>query len=251
MSQKAAKIKIFKRLIPKPFYSIINRFFIKPFIKEFRQSYAQCGEDLILNLILNKERGFYIDIGANNPVVQSNTMFFYKKGWRGINIDATPGSMTGFNKIRKRDINLEIAVSGESKEIALYLFESSFYNTSDENFASKHKNILIDKILIKASSLENILDRYLDNAEIDFMSIDVEGNDYDVLISNNWLKYRPSVIVVEYITYCKSNLENNKKTKKFLEDVGYSLFCSSVTNAFFLENHFYQERFGDLQNEKL
>ena len=70
--------------------------------------YSQNGEDLILNRFLeNKKNGFYIDIGAHHPIRFSNTYLFYKKGWRGINIDAMPGSMDLFNKIRSRDINIE------------------------------------------------------------------------------------------------------------------------------------------------
>jgi hypothetical protein len=73
-----------------------------------RLSYSQSGEDMILDTIFyNQPKGTYIDIGANNPYVQSNTHFFYKKGWRGINIDALPGSMNKFRKVRPKDINIE------------------------------------------------------------------------------------------------------------------------------------------------
>ena len=79
--------------------------------RERQASYSQEGEDRILQrLFENQTPGFYVDIGAHHPRRFSNTYIFYKQGWRGINVDATPGSMFLFRVFRKRDINLEIAV---------------------------------------------------------------------------------------------------------------------------------------------
>lgn len=76
------------------------------------KSYAQQGEDLILREILNyASTGFYVDVGAHHPFRFSNTYLFYKQGWRGINIDAMPGSMTLFHRFRPRDINIECGVA--------------------------------------------------------------------------------------------------------------------------------------------
>ena len=66
-----------------------------------RHSYSQEGEDLVLRKIFKKQdKGFYVDVGAHHPKRFSNTFLLYKKGWNGINIDATPGSMKLFNKFR-------------------------------------------------------------------------------------------------------------------------------------------------------
>lgn len=84
--------------------------------KFFEKSYSQEGEDLILKRFFsNKEKGFYIDIGAHHPKRFSNTYLFYSKGWNGINIDAMPGSMRLFNQIRKRDLNLEVPIAKKRK----------------------------------------------------------------------------------------------------------------------------------------
>jgi FkbM family methyltransferase len=192
--------KIIKRMLPKQLAVVIYKNLIKPFKKIYKKSYAQCGEDLILDILLRKQIGFYIDIGANNPIEQSNTMYFYKKGWRGINIDATPGSMISFNKMRKRDINLEVAIANEEKEMSYYLFEPSFYNTFEKRLAEEYKDKLIGKKIIKTTKLSKILDQNIDSNEIDFITIDAEGYDYDILLSNNWEKYRPKVVVIVYIT---------------------------------------------------
>jgi hypothetical protein len=74
-------------------------------------SYAQEGEDMVLRRIFEDQPlGFYVDVGAHHPVRFSTTYFFYRRGCRGINIDATPGSMDAFRRLRPRDINLEVAI---------------------------------------------------------------------------------------------------------------------------------------------
>lgn len=77
--------------------------------------------------------------------------------------------------------------------------------------------------------------------EIDFLSIDTEGFDYDILKSNDWVKYRPRVIVVENIVYSKNIYFS--EIKEFLETVGYNFFCNSPANAFFIENNYVRDRF--------
>src|SRR6186713_1276577 len=77
------------------------------FDKYYSISYSQEGEDLILKRFFSeKSGGFYVDVGAHHPKRFSNTYMFYKEGWSGINIDAMPGSMKLFNKVRSKDINL-------------------------------------------------------------------------------------------------------------------------------------------------
>ena len=93
------------------------------------KSYSQEGEDMILRrLFENQTKGFYVDVGAHHPIRFSNTYFFYKKGWRGINIDAMPGSMKLFNKIRPRDINIEKAISDKKEVLTYYVFNDPALN---------------------------------------------------------------------------------------------------------------------------
>ena len=77
-----------------------------------RRAYSQEGEDLILHRVFeNQNTGFYVDVGAHHPVRFSNTYFFYLRGWSGINIDAAPGSIRKFAWKRRRDLNLEAALT--------------------------------------------------------------------------------------------------------------------------------------------
>jgi FkbM family methyltransferase len=232
-------------LIKMKLISKIKRRIWRLFFKNARLSYSQSGEDLILETIFcDISKGVYVDIGANNPYIQSNTQYFYKKGWRGVNVDALPGSMIIFNKVRSKDINIETAISNENSELKYYMFSSTFFNTFDQNLVEKIKNHskLIGEKTINSIKLSDLFNSLKINT-IDFLSVDVEGLDYEVLKSNDWEKYRPKVIVTE----CFSDgleLLHLDKLYQFLKGTGYILFCNSPTNAFYLEKEFFKDRFA-------
>jgi FkbM family methyltransferase len=210
----------------------------------FKRSYSQSGEDMILNTILiHTKMGTYIDVGANNPTIQSNTHFFYLKGWSGINIDALPGSMAKFNKIRPRDTNLEVAISNQEARLKYHMFSSSFYNSFDESSATEHKEKLIKIVEISTSTLKMVLDEHLRNREIDFLSVDVEGLDFEVLCSNDWSRYRPKVILVEHFAY-RGQHPTSTSVGQLLSKCGYIFLCNSPTNAFYLDETFFKARFS-------
>ena len=154
-------------------------------------SYSQEGEDIVLQRIFkNKKKGFYVDVGAHHPKRFSNTYLFYKRGWRGINIDAMPSSMKLFNKLRSKDINLEIGISSKKDNLKYYIFNETALNTFSKKQAQKiniQKNsYYIDKIInIDVNRLEKIIKKYANNKKIDFLNIDAEGLDLEILKSNN------------------------------------------------------------------
>ena len=100
------------------------------------KSYSQEGEDMILRRLFEKQKtGFYVDVGAHHPKRFSNTFFFYKKGWSGINIDAMPNSMRLFNEIRPRDTNLEIPISDKKQKLKYYMFNEPALNGFSKELA--------------------------------------------------------------------------------------------------------------------
>ena len=189
--------------------------------------YSQNGEDLILNRFLeNKEKGFFIDEGAHHPIRFSNTYFFYKKGWSGINIDAIPASMNNFNKIRPKDINIGKGVGIKNNQLTFYQFNESALKTfcKEEAFSkNKHGYKIIKSNLITVDTLENILDKYMpENTQIDFLNIDAEGKDEEVLISNNWEKYKPNFILIEILR--EEDIDDTSSSiKTFLKSKTYIL----------------------------
>lgn len=166
------------------------------------KSFSQEGEDIILRKIFGtRKNGFYVDVGAHHPIRFSNTYHFYRRGWSGINIDAMPGCMRLFNLFRKRDINLEFAISTKQEKLIYYVFNDPALNgfkgnLSENRESNKYK--IIDKIAMDTHRLGEILDKFMTfNRNIDFLSIDVEGFELNVLKSNDWVKYRPKIILVE------------------------------------------------------
>lgn len=205
--------------------SVIDKVFRRDPKMKPNLCYSQNGEDLILNRFLdNTKEGFFVDVGAHHPIRFSNTFLFYKKGWSGINIDAMPGSMAAFNKIRPKDINVEKGIALKNDKLTFYQFNESALNTfSKEEAFSKNKDgyKIIKRNLIEVDTLENILDKYMPiNTKIDFLNIDAEGKDEEVLISNNWVKYKPSYILVEILREVYLG-KNNSSIKKFLKTKGY------------------------------
>jgi FkbM family methyltransferase len=170
-----------------------------------RFSYAQEGEDLALDRLLeHKRNGFYIEVGCHHPIRFSNTYFFYKRGWSGVCIDPLPGTAKQFKRWRPRDQVAEVGVSQNPGTLLYYMFNEPALNTFDMTLAEQRDGLngykLENKVSIPTKSLTEILDGMLLPGQIDFLSVDVEGLDLDVLKSNDWTKYRPAVIVAEALT---------------------------------------------------
>lgn len=220
--------------------STIKKWIHRLFIGFARKSYSQEGEDLVLMRIFgHKKNGFYVDVGAHHPKRFSNTYLLYKLGWRGINLDAMPGSMKAFQSTRPRDINLEIPVSNKSEELTYYMFNEPALNGFSKEISEQrdqeatHYKIIGSKKL-QTQTLEQVLDKYLpENTTIDFLSIDVEGLDFEVLQSNNWEKYKPTGVLVETL---KSSVEDvlSSPLYTYLREKGYKLHSKLFNTCIFI-----------------
>ena len=218
-------------------------FYSKNLYSHHRLSFSQDGEDLVIaELFQGKAEGFYVDVGAHHPQRFSNTYYFYLKGWKGINIDAMPNSMKIFEVLRPNDINLEIPISEKSEVLTYYEFDEPALNSfslplSQERITKTNYKIIAETQL-KTQTLAEVLDKYLPAEQtIDFLSIDVEGLDYQVINSNNWDKYKPKVILVEDLELSSLKNTNTSKICLFLEERGYILLAKTMrTLIFSLEN---------------
>ncbi len=203
-------------------------------------SYSQEGEDMVLRSFFEGQKnyeGFYVDIGAHHPYRFSNTNYFYKKGWRGINVEPTPGAIKAFNMFRRRDINLNIGISGKSDKLLFYCFNEPALNgfskevSEDRNKTSK-KYKIIQEIPVETHPLSYVLDNYLPKGQqIDFFTIDVEGLDLEVLRSNDWEKYKPTYILVEDSINFTSLADS--EVNSFLEKQGYRIIAKTLRTLFF------------------
>jgi FkbM family methyltransferase len=246
-------ISQFVQKLPSPMRSLLQ---FGKYCSEYssykNESYSHEGEDLILRKIFWMQKdGFYIDVGAHHPKRFSNTYIFYRRGWRGINIDAMPGSMKEFQRLRPRDTNLEIPVMETACEMNYYQFNepalngfsAEISNERDENSGNPYKVVSIIKL--KGMPLAEILANHLPKEVkvIDFFSIDVEGLDLAVLRSNDWKRFRPRVVLVESLETNYENLSADPIVA-FLNEQGYRFFAKSVKTLLFMDNAYFDEREG-------
>lgn len=228
----------------KLFLKKIKRFFRlkKTKATSVNQYYSQEGEDLILKRLFNaKKEGFYVDVGAHHPTRFSNTYLFYKMGWRGVNIDAMPGSMQAFNRSRPRDINIESPIADTEEQLVYYIFNEPALNTLSKIEAEKKDGLrnykVIEEKVVTTRTLTSILAECINpKQDIDFLSVDVEGYDLKVLQSLDWSIYKPKVVLVEELFRGSLKELLNGDTTKFLESKGYQLFAKTFNTLFFIDN---------------
>lgn len=229
--------KLLKSILPPGFVAKLVEIRNLYFDGYATKSYSQEGEDMILRRLFEGQKsGFYVDVGAHHPQRFSNTYFFYKMGWRGINIDAMPGIMASFNRLRPRDINIEKPVSDQKQILTYYAFNepalNSFSKELTDLYTSKGFQLIFQKNL-ETSTLEEILNANLpENQSIDFLSVDVEGLDLQVLQSNNWDRFSPRFVLVEILNASFAELDKSDLAV-FMKSKGYRLHAKSENTVFF------------------
>ncbi len=212
--------------------------------------YAQEGEDMILLRFFEQrcqENGFFVDVGAHHPMRFSNTFLFYQRGWRGINIEPTPGSKTLFEGSRPEDIALECAV-GKPETLVFHIFNEGALNTfsvarAEKICANMPQYQIVQRIPIEKVPLAFILDTYLaPDKTIDFLTIDAEDADLEVTQSNNWEKYRPTVVLIENHEY--KGAKGQVPIRAFMDSQGYRLAFRTVSTDFYLEKNTINQHFN-------
>lgn len=205
---------------------------IEPFICSALNSYSQFNEDIFIDYLLNNERGFYIDVGANDPNFNSNTKRFYLKGWTGINIEPNLYIYDKLLKFRANDVNLNIAVSKTKGKIKIYhMGYDSTLSTLNYDVAkevSEKLKLPILEVEILVFPLRDIFNEYLNGREIDFLSVDAEGHDLSVLESNDWNRYRPTLLMVESCNQYSEILE-------FVDRIDYLHIYNNNINTIFID----------------
>jgi FkbM family methyltransferase len=202
-----------------------------------RCSFAQEGEDLILARIFGEQaHGIYVDVGAHHPRRFSNTHMLYRRGWHGVNIDATPGSMKLFRSQRPRDVNLEVGVAATSDARDFYVFNEPALNTFDAERAKSldRPPYRIDAVRkVACQPLAEIL-RSHSIGRIDLLTIDAEGYDDEVLSTLDWEASRPRVVLTEQFSRDLSALlESSTATR--MQARGYRVIAKTFNSVFYVE----------------
>jgi hypothetical protein len=186
-------------------------------------------EDLIiLNYFKDINDGYYVDVGCYHPLHLSNTFLLHKKGWNGVNIDISEYTIDLFNYLRPRDTNINTAVTNFDGSTKFYYQKKlSQLSSIKKDTATKRMQGKIDEKEIKAYKLSTILSntKYR-HKKINFLNIDAEDSDFDVLCSIDFKIYRPDMICVEIIE--EDIFESN--IYRFLNELNYKKIWSSKSN---------------------
>ena len=215
-------------------YKILKKiyFFYNIYIRNFKylKNGAQSGEDkYIIKLFDEDFKGKFLDIGCYHPTRHNNTYELYKKGWSGINIDLNPLTIELFDFMRPKDVNINIGISDKDAEKELYFIdELDTQNTIDKNqleFLKKHHNINQDQITVKkiqTKNLETILNEY-EFYNIDFMNLDIEGHELQVLKTLDFKKIKIKYLCIEMIEHNEESILNVKNMKDLLKENNFKL----------------------------
>lgn len=159
--------------------------------------YGQHEEEKIINKYLNKdpnkEIGTYVDIGACDPFFLSNTYYYYKRGWKGLEVDSYPGVKEKFTKERPRDTFLRVAVTN-------YNGEATMYGRAIENsmVGERYKKTYNENFKVECLTMDSIIEKNPEFIEPDFMNMDIETNEEKALSKCNFKIFKPKIICIEF-----------------------------------------------------
>ncbi len=164
-------------------------------------SYSQNHEDVLLQRVFGKNfSGFYVDVGANDPVFHSVTKLLYVNGWRGINIEPTPALHERLKEDRPLDLNLHMGISDTAATLTFYEVAPPLHGWSTfmpEMAASYHaQGVATVEKPIMVDTLNNVFETHV-KQHVDVLKIDVEGLERQVLSTFDFRKWRPRVVLVE------------------------------------------------------
>ncbi len=199
-------------------------------LAQLNLSYSSSGEDMWLRQFMKArlrsgQPGFYVDIGCNQAVITSNTFLFYCYGWRGICVDANAMFGPEFAEMRPRDVFLHAAISDAGE--TLYFAELDAAGGHKMAQVARHPNDFAPgfktPVIVPAMTMAALLQQHLPaGADIDFMSMDIEGSELAALRSNDWSRYKPRVILIEIVKEAFDNLAPlSYPTIRYLSELGY------------------------------
>lgn len=207
-------------------------------------SFAQEGEDMVLGELLEspaERMGFYVDVGAHHPQRFSNTYRFYLMGWRGINIEPNPDIIARFQSQRPRDINLSVGCADEEADLVYYQFNESALNTFSKATADRRVALQEARLMhtkkVHVRRLAGILEEHLPpSTKLDFLTVDVEDLDIEVLRSNDWKRFRPSFVLAEDLGSIDS-LEQigQSPVVQFMKEQSYKIVAKGLRTLYFKE----------------
>jgi FkbM family methyltransferase len=200
-----------------------------------RVSYAQNQEDILLDRLFGGGPGTFVDVGAHHPVLDSNTYFFYERGWRGTNLEPLPHLHRLLTQHRPGDRNLPIAASDRDGALPFYEVPTcDGLSTLSAAVAEQHRRggLAVAEGRVAVRTLVGLVAEHR-IAEPDFLSIDVEGHEEAVLRGAALATWRPKVILIES-TLPLSKAASHQAWEPLLLGEGYRFAAFNGINRFYL-----------------
>lgn len=207
--------------------------------------FSQFGEDMVVAAMLRtlgraEAPGFYVDVGAFDPIQASNTYMLHLRGWHGVNIDANPAAVEKFRAARPYDRNVHAAVADAEAEVDFTIYDLAALSTADASakaaYVREGRAAGARTIRLRTRRLRDILDETVPQGQaIDLMSVDAEGFDLSVLRSNDWRKYAPQFLLVE--DPALSPLDRpDSEIFRFVTPLGYRLVSQTYITSIYLRD---------------
>lgn len=209
-------------------------------------TFAQCGEDIIVSYVFSL-RGIskptYIDIGAHHPFRLSNTALFYQRGSRGVNIEPNPEQFSSFLKYRSQDINLNVGIGGSESTQTFYCLEDaplSTFSAAEAAAFQRHGHKLKAELQLQVLPIGKIITDHCNGRFPDFMNLDVEGFETEILSSVDFINDYPKVICIETANYSPTgNGPKRHELMSFLEKKNYFLYADTNLNSIYVHRVFW------------
>jgi FkbM family methyltransferase len=199
-------------------------------------SYAQYGEDLVLwSALSDIENGFYIDVGAADPMQESVTRLFYTRGWHGINIEPRKSAHQELCIRRPRDINLRVLAGSTHGTMTLYEIAdqrglSTTVASTAEEYRDKGMSCLDYEV--RTVPLAAICEEYAPR-DVHFLKIDVEGAERAVLEGCDFRRFRPWILAIES-TYPCTYRPTHDEWEHIVLGAGYILALAHQINRYYV-----------------
>src|SRR5215813_1327075 len=199
-------------------------------------SYSQNMEDYHLWLAFEGQRtGFYIDIGAGHPIADNVSFFFYERGWQGVVVEPQQNLVDLYLRLRPRDTSICSLIGTRADLVDFHVFAAfhGLSTTSEQNaIAARSLGATSQTMQMPVGGLAELCKNYA-TTTIDFLKVDVEGAEADVLVSGDWDRFRPKVVIMEAIAPVTGE-PSWEEWEPFLLARGYRFVLFDTLNRFYV-----------------
>jgi len=235
-------------LVYKYFYAAASK------LLGFSKSFSSDGEDLIISKIFSdKPFGVYIDIGAYSPIRHSNTFRLYFQGWRGILIEPTRG-FKWWSILRSRDLFYNVGI--DSKISGTDIANRKFYQYKNHpdnntlsidrveevaNLHSREPDVVESLKFVNIQYILSNSKQFLEGCEIDLLSIDIEGSEFEVINEFFQLNCHPKVICVEELGNTCLSVTNTNIYKLLTHSESYTLIAKTLFSSIYVKRNYLEK----------